>query len=86
MKGSIIKNNNKKSEDKMKPEITYTSSEILSMTGLKPYQLDYIVRVGEIPVIKSGKANPRLFPVDALDEILNILHKRGQFPKENVYR
>ena len=63
----------------MKKKI-FTSKEVLNMTNLKPYQLDYIVRVGDVSVMRNGKSNPRLFSVEAINQIMLILDRRGNTP------
>ena len=53
-----------------------TQNEVLIKTGLKMYQLDYLIRLGEIPVIQYGKGMSRLFPSESVEKIRKILAKR----------
>jgi len=37
--------------------------------GVKPYKMDYLVRIGILPVIKRGRGYERLFLPEAIDII-----------------
>ena len=48
----------------------YTHQEIINKTGLKPFNIDYLVRNRIIPCITKGKGITRLFPIEALEIII----------------
>jgi len=52
-----------------------TKDEILDKTGIKYYKLDYLVRSGQVPVIKRGSGKKRLYPPEALEIVLE--HKEN---------
>jgi len=58
-------------------EITYSSDEVLLMTGIRKHQLDYLVRTKQIPVILKGRAIPRVYTPESIDSILYLLDQRG---------
>ena len=53
-------------------------SDILrAIPELKPYQLDYMVRVGKVECVQQGKSIERTFSVDVIAQIKKIMEKRN---------
>lgn len=50
--------------------------EILRRTNLKYYQLEYIIRTKSIPVYRFGKGSPRMYPMDTVKKINEIMETR----------
>jgi len=57
-------------------EIYYTCEDVLLMTGIRKHQLDYLVRTKQIPVIRQGRARPRIYSPESIESILYLLDKR----------
>jgi len=43
-----------------------SQNEVLKQTGLKYWQLEHLIKAGEIPVIKRGHGVPRQFLLEAV--------------------
>jgi len=56
-----------------------TQSEVLKATGIKFYQLEYLIKLAIVPVIQKGSGNLRQFPVEAVE----IIRKRLERTKIN---
>lgn len=54
-----------------------TKNEIIEETGLKYYQLDYLVRSNQVPVIMRGSGRRRLYPPKALKIIKKWKSQKG---------
>jgi len=53
-----------------------SQNEVLKQTGLKYWQLEHLIKAGEIPVIKRGHGTPRQFPLEAVEILKAWLSKR----------
>ena len=49
--------------------------EVIEMTGIRFYQLEYLIKKGEISVIQLGSGNPRKFPPETIEIIKARLAK-----------
>jgi hypothetical protein len=56
----------------------YSQKEVLEKTGIKCYQLEYLIRTKKIPVIRKGKGIPREFPEEAIKIIKERVNRLGQ--------
>ena len=54
-----------------------TQKEVLEKTGLKFYQLEYLIKKGKVPVIQSGSGVPRKYPFESLTIIEDLKKSRG---------
>ena len=54
------------------------------MTGLKPYQLDYLIRTGQISAETYGKSIPRTYNQESVNTIIEIMASRGQRPYSTI--
>jgi len=52
-----------------------SQKEVIEMTGIRFYQLEYLIKKGEISVIQNGSGNPRLFPLESVEIIQRRLLK-----------
>lgn len=46
-----------------------TQRELIKATGLRYYQIEYLIKTEIIPVVLRGKGLPRLFPLKAVEII-----------------
>ena len=44
---------------------------------LKPYQLDYLVKIGKVKCERHGKSIERTFSMDVIAQIKKIMEKRN---------
>ncbi|MHA1877175.1 MAG: hypothetical protein ACTSUC_12100 [Promethearchaeota archaeon] len=51
-----------------------TQRELIKATGLRYYQIEYLIKTEIIPVVLRGKGLPRLFPPEAIE----IIRKRQE--------
>ena len=56
-----------------------TQKELLEKTGIQFYQLEYLIKKGEVPVIKSGSGVPRKYPVESLKLIEDWKKSKGYY-------
>jgi len=52
-----------------------SQKEVIEITGIRFYQLEYLIKKGEISVIQLGSGNPRKFPPDSIKRIKDRLAK-----------
>jgi len=48
-----------------------------ALPELKPYQLDYMVKVGKIECERKGKSIERTFSIDVIAQIKQIMEKNN---------
>jgi len=61
----------------MKRKNYLSQNELVKKTGIKLCQIEYLIRIGEVPVIQRGRGIPRMFPKEAVGIIRNRLKKLG---------
>ena len=59
----------------MDKKIFLDKNDIIELTGIEFYQLDYLVKTGKVPAIKRGSGRKRLYPHRAIEIIKNWQNK-----------
>ena len=65
-------------------QIKFTTQDVLNMTGLKQYQLEYFVQQNKVPVERYGKSKPRIYNQESVNTIIEIMASRGQRPYSTI--
>ena len=52
-----------------------SQKEVIERTGIRFYQLEYLIKKGDLPVIQNGSGIPRKFPLAVVEIIQERLNK-----------
>ncbi len=55
------------------PDKTYSTTEILALSGATFYRLDYRVRTGQVKTLNQGRGHERLFSEEEATKAIRLL-------------